>query len=196
VQLHDSHTTQPLYKGADLLQSPKIIYESEKLDPDSMKKIILEELDSMRHVLMFGDRTLGNSNINVDWSLIHPDIIKISKKLFEDGHHAHSVESAFKEVNSKIKDFCKQKTGEELDGVVLMRNVFSPTESPLIALDDDLTTKSGKDVQEGYAHIFAGSMQGIRNPPAHANLKISGEKAIHLLFLASLLMFMIDDKLK
>lgn len=118
----------------------------------------------------------------------------MSKKKYQDGHYADSVESAFKEVNTRIKDFYKKKSGQELDGVELMRNVFS-LKCPLIALDD-LTTQSGKNVQEGYSHIFAGSMQAIRNPSAHANLVISDEKAIHLLFLASLLMFMIEGKLK
>lgn len=172
----------------------KIIYESEKLEPDKMGKKLLDELNSMRKVLMFENRTPATSIINVEWPLIHTDIIKVSKEKFEHGHYADSVESAFKEVNTRIKDYCKKKTGQELDGVDLMRNVFS-SKSPLIILDD-LTTQSGKNVQDGYGHIFAGSMQGIRNPSAHANLEISDEKAIHLLFLASLLMFTIDDKLK
>jgi hypothetical protein len=38
-------------------------------------------------------------------------------------------------------------------------------------------------------------MQGIRNPSAHANRKILDEKAAHLIYLASLLMFLIEVKL-
>lgn len=172
----------------------KLIYESNRLVPDRMGKIINEELNSMRKVLVFGDSTLVSSIYNVEWSLVHTDILRVSKEKFEHGHYADSVESAFKEVNTRIKDFYRNKTGQELDGVQLMRKVFFPPDNPLIVLDD-LTTESGKNVQEGFGHIFAGSMQGIRNPSAHANLEISSEKAMHLLFLASLLMFMIDDKL-
>ena len=36
-------------------------------------------------------------------------------------------------------------------------------------------------------------MTGIRNPNAHENLSINEKSAIHLIFLASLLMFKIDD---
>ena len=36
--------------------------------------------------------------------------------------------------------------------------------------------------------IFAGAMTGIRNPKAHMNIEIGRERAIHFLFLASLLM--------
>ncbi len=159
------------------------------------KDIILQELNTMKMVLLFKEpiKSFINSSV-IDWKLLHPHIIKVSRKKYQDGHYADSVESAFKEVNSRIKNFYKKETGQELDGVELMRTTLS-LKCPLIVLDD-LTTLSGRNVQEGYGHIFAGSMQAIRNPSAHANLEMSDEKAIHLLFLASLLMFMIEDKLK
>jgi hypothetical protein len=37
---------------------------------------------------------------------------------------------------------------------------------------------------------------GIRNPKAHANITITPERAIHFLFLASLLLFKIDERSK
>ena len=40
--------------------------------------------------------------------------------------------------------------------------------------------------------VFAGAMQGIRNPTAHGNLDLPKEEATHLLFLASLLMHRLD----
>jgi len=36
-------------------------------------------------------------------------------------------------------------------------------------------------------------MTGIRNPKAHANVEIRHERAVHFLFLASLLMFKLDE---
>ncbi|MBA7577516.1 hypothetical protein ES708_19369 [subsurface metagenome] len=42
--------------------------------------------------------------------------------------------------------------------------------------------------------IFSGAMTGIRNPKAHENITIDSQRAIHFLFLASLLMFKIDEK--
>ena len=85
----------------------------------------------------------------------------------------------------------KDKTGEELDGANLMNKAFS-LEKPMIVLDD-LSTETGKNIQKGYIQIFAGAMTGIRNPKAHENIKISKEKAIHFIFLASLLMYKLDE---
>ncbi len=41
--------------------------------------------------------------------------------------------------------------------------------------------------------LFSGSMIGIRNPKAHANISITKERAIHFIFLASLLMYKLDE---
>ncbi len=41
--------------------------------------------------------------------------------------------------------------------------------------------------------IFAGTITGIRNPKAHDNIVIDEKRAIHLLYLASLLMYKLDE---
>ncbi|MCJ7445497.1 MAG: TIGR02391 family protein [Methanotrichaceae archaeon] len=123
--------------------------------------------------------------------MIHEEIVKVSKDKFDDKHYADSVESAFKEINAKIKKIFTTITGTEADGADLMWKAFND-KSPVIILDD-LSTESGRNVQMGYQHIFAGSIIGIRNPYAHANIKLEKEKAMHLLVLASHLMQMIDS---
>ncbi|PKL70665.1 MAG: TIGR02391 family protein [Methanomicrobiales archaeon HGW-Methanomicrobiales-1] len=125
------------------------------------------------------------------WTLIHKDIQRVSQKKFIDGHYSDAVESAFKEVNTRVKKIVRDKTSQEFDGVDLMNRAFS-LGKPIIVLDD-LSTDSGKDIQKGYLQIYSGSILGIRNPKAHANLTTSKENAIHFLFLASLLMIKIDD---
>lgn len=125
------------------------------------------------------------------WALVHPDIQRVSKQKFIDGHFADAVESALKEVNTRVKKIVKDKTGRELDGARLMEFALSP-DSPLIVLDD-LSTESGRSTQKGYHKIFPGAMTGIRNQKAHENVDTSKEKAIHFIFLASLLMIKIDD---
>ncbi|MFA4875870.1 MAG: TIGR02391 family protein [Methanoregula sp.] len=125
------------------------------------------------------------------WSLIHQDVQRVSKKKFIDEHYSDAVESAFKEVNTRVKKIVKDKTGQEYDGASLMQHAFSLGD-PIIILDD-LSTESGKDIQKGYLQIYSGSILGVRNPKAHANLTTSKENAIHFLFLASLLMIKIDD---
>lgn len=125
------------------------------------------------------------------WQLLHGSVQRVAETRFDSGHFADAVEAALKEVNNRVKMFVKDKTGEELDGAPLMNRAFSP-KSPVIVLDD-LTTESGKNIQFGYMQIFAGSMTGIRNPKAHANIRISPERALQFLTLASLLMEKLDE---
>ena len=126
------------------------------------------------------------------WDLLHPKIVEVSKSRFETNHFADSVEAALKEINNIVKVIVKQKYGQEYDGADLMNRAFS-LQNPIIVLDD-LSTDTGKDIQKGYLQIFSGAMTGIRNPKAHENIKIDSQRAIHFLFLASLLMFKIDEK--
>jgi len=129
--------------------------------------------------------------LNSFWNILHPEIVKPSKSRFEANHLADSVEATFKEVNNTVKLIVKDKTGKEFDGADLMNRAFS-LHNPIIILGD-LSTKTGKDIQKGYMQIFSGAMTGIRNPKAHANIIIDKPRAIHFLFLASLLMFKIDE---
>jgi len=126
------------------------------------------------------------------WRLIHPTIACVSRSRFETKHYADSIEAALKEINSCVKNIYKTETGKELDGAQLMHKAF-PVRNPVIKFNQ-LSTESEQNIQEGYMHIFAGTMIGIRNPKAHGNLSIDRTRAIHLLFLSSLLMYKLDDK--
>jgi uncharacterized protein (TIGR02391 family) len=128
------------------------------------------------------------------WSLLHPSVVATARTRFEAGHYADSVEAALKELNTRVKELVRKKTGNEFDGAPLMQKAFSPNPPVLITLDD-LSTESGRNIQQGYMQIFAGAMIGIRNPKAHANLSITKERAIHFLFLASLLFNTLDERL-
>jgi uncharacterized protein (TIGR02391 family) len=131
--------------------------------------------------------------VPVFWDDIHPSISRVARPRYESGHFADSVEAAFKEINTVVKDHVKRKTGEELDGAPLMQKAFTPNH-PLIVLDD-LSTESGRKIQEGFMQIYAGSMIGIRNPKAHANVVIDDKRARHFLYLASLLVYRLDERL-
>lgn len=115
----------------------------------------------------------------------------MAKSRFEHGYYADSVESALKDVNNRVKKHNKAQTGQELDGADLMHQAFSP-KKPIIVLDD-IMTDTGRSIQLGYMEIFAGSMTGVRNPKAHANIVIDRQRAVHFLFLASLLMYKLDE---
>lgn len=126
------------------------------------------------------------------WGLVHPTVAELAKPRFEAGHYADSVEAVFKELNSRIKLLYKESTGEELDGVPLMRKALTPS-NPIILLDD-LSTESGRNIQQGYMDMFAGAMAGIRNPKAHENIIITAERAAHHLVLASLLFSRLEER--
>lgn len=142
---------------------------------------------------------MSNNDIDLDspdslWANIHPDITKVSKQLFNDEHYAQAVFSAFIEVNFRVKNIVKSKIGEELDGKDLMFKAFNLGD-PIIQLSN-CSTKTEKNIQEGYGHLFAGAIQAIRNPKAHENIKIDENRAIHFLYLASLLIHKIDESIK
>jgi uncharacterized protein (TIGR02391 family) len=135
-----------------------------------------------------------SSNQNDFWSELHPAIVATARTRFEAQLYADAVEASLKEINLIVKRLVSSKTSQEYDGADLMNRAFSPS-NPVVHLAD-LTTQSGQDEQKGYMLIFSGTMTGVRNPKAHANLSIDRERAIHLLFLASLLMFKIDERLE
>jgi uncharacterized protein (TIGR02391 family) len=110
------------------------------------------------------------------WLLLHPRVVELAKPRFESGHYADAVESAFKELNAMVKELYIKSGGDELDGVSLMRKAFTPGK-PAIRLDD-LSTETGRNIQQGYMDLFAGSMSGIRNPKAHGNLNITPERDV------------------
>jgi uncharacterized protein (TIGR02391 family) len=126
------------------------------------------------------------------WALLHPRVVEIAQPRFEAGHYADAVEAVFKQLNAVVKAHFREATGEELDGVPLMRRAFALSK-PVLVLDD-LTTESGRNIQQGYLDIFAGSMAGIRNPKAHENVVISADRAAHYLTLASLLFSKLDER--
>lgn len=125
------------------------------------------------------------------WEVLHPGISDVARERFESGHYADAVEAALKEVNQAVKAVVKERTGQEYDGANLMNRAFSPN-NPVLTLAD-LSTQSGRDEQLGYMQLFAGAMTGIRNPKAHANIQIDDIRAVHHLFVASLLRFKMDE---
>lgn len=126
------------------------------------------------------------------WPLLHPKVQTSAKARFEAGHYADAVESALKDLNTTVKEILKKKTGQELDGAALMNKAFSPNAAVIVL--DDLSTETGRNIQQGYMQIFAGAMIGVRNPKAHGNITISPERAVHFLFLASLLFAKLDER--
>ena len=138
---------------------------------------------------------IDNANTSDEWlwHFIHPRVSALARPRFEAGFYADSVESVFKELNDTIKRLVIEKNGIELDGAKLMTTAFS-VQNPIIKLNE-LITESDKNTQQGYMQILAGSMTGIRNPQAHENLYPDSRITLHLITLASLLMYKLDERI-
>ena len=166
--------------------SRNLVYKSTQHLIRQEADIILIQLEILKR------KMLSRENMSL-WPYIHPRIERVVRDKFNHGFYADAVESAFKEVNHRVKQIYANQRGEEKDGQDLMRSTFSPKD-PVLTFEA-LVSTSAKNVQEGYMQIFAGAMQGIRNPKAHENQTISEASAVKRLVLASLLMDKIDEAL-
>lgn len=126
-----------------------------------------------------------------NWAQLHPAVRQVAEGRYMAGHYADAVEAAMKSVNRRVKDLFIAAGRTEKDGTELMFAAFGGT-APAITLAD-LAQDSGRNIQQGYTHIFAGAMQGVRNPKAHDNIALDPRRTLHLLFLASLLMEKLDE---
>ena len=160
----------------------------------------LEVMEQVRGYILPEVRRLM-SKTNIDdaaaptdwfWQFVHPRIAALARKRFDAGFFGDAVETSYKEVNEVMRRIVKDATGKELDGAGLMTTALSPA-GPIVTLNA-LQSESDRSEQQGYMQIFAGSMTGIRNPKAHGNLNPDSRKALHLIGLASLLMYKIDER--
>ena len=120
---------------------------------------------------------------------IHPEIGKISIRLFDDGHYSQATFEAFKYLDIQVKKASKINDS----GYKLMMAAFSEN-NPKIKLNN-MSSSSEIDEQMGYKHIFAGAMSAIRNPRGHdINIDPIGRCLDHLSF-ASVLLRRLDERI-
>lgn len=176
------------FEGTDewKIISDNLVYKSSQYMVRPEADTILVQLHSLK------EKILAKQNEGF-WSYLHPMIRNVSGDKLAQGFYADAVESAMKEINTRVKKIYMHYRHEEHDGQDLMRKTFSLS-NPLLVFEG-VDTTSGKNVQDGYMQIFAGAIQGIRNPKAHENTDISREDAIKRLIFASLLMDKIDEAL-
>lgn len=167
--------------------SDNLLYCSSQTMSRQKADIIAVQLEKLKR------RVLIQEN-EAFWEYMHPKIKNLIFDKFIGKHYADCVETAFKEINSRLKKIYKKQKGEEKDGSALMTAIFSAT-NPVLCFED-MGSQSGRNVQIGYMKIFEGAMLGIRNPKAHENMSINKDAAIKRLILASLLMDKIDEAVK
>ena len=153
--------------------------------------VLIEELIKYPASILDPNAMPSADAFEFHFKVLHPEVIRVSKTKFIDGHYSDSVEAAFKEFNACIKAIHKEKTNNELDGKDLMLQSFG--EKGSIIVGD--TSMTGRSIQEGYRFISAGAMAGIRNPHAHGNVDLSPERAMHFLYVASLLFHKLGERI-
>ena len=115
---------------------------------------------------------------------IHPEIGRVSQKLFDNGHYAQATFEAFKYLEKMVSKVSglKKESGQKL-----MMAAFDEN-NPKISLTA-LVTVSDKDEQAGFRFMFAGAASGIRNPRGHdVNLPDTIDLCLDHLSVASVLM--------
>ncbi len=136
------------------------------------------------------------------WTELNPKIVELCRQHYENEFYADCILTALREINTRLKRFVLQETGNEYDGVNLMRKAFgfnydrdsrSINRMPVVLLVDNLESETSRNLQDGYMNIFVGSFIALRNTKAHENMNPSQNRTIHMLFLCSLLMYKLDE---
>jgi uncharacterized protein (TIGR02391 family) len=119
---------------------------------------------------------------------IHPEIGRVSLKLFDNGHYSQATFEAFKYLDLQVKKLSKVNDS----GFKLMMAALSEV-NPKIKLTP-LSTQSEVDEQLGYKHVFAGAMAAIRNPRGHEINIDPIDRSLDHLSLASVLLRRLEDR--
>ncbi|MFA6285217.1 MAG: TIGR02391 family protein [Parcubacteria group bacterium] len=136
------------------------------------KEILLEK----KNTKLFNERKL------------HSSVVFASKRLFANKHFSQSILEACKLLNKRVQEL----SGSTRDGKALMLDVFS-VNNPKLKFNK-LAGQSEKDEQEGFMHLFAGLMHGIRNPKGHEIINLKDPyRALEYLGFISLLFRKLDE---
>jgi uncharacterized protein (TIGR02391 family) len=119
---------------------------------------------------------------------LHPDLPAVVRSLFDNGHYAQATLEAFKFLDEEVQ---RISSSSEY-GTGLMMRVFGGN-SPTLKLNTGLSM-SDQNEQEGYKFLFAGAMQGIRNPRGHrSGIVDDPDICLDHLSLASMLLRRLDE---
>lgn len=131
----------------------------------------------------------------IDYDL-HRRVKEVVGTKYQSDHYAEAVESAFKEVIKRVKDFVNTNTGKRFDGAKAMGRAFDfEKQQPLIKFNN-LESDEEKDEQRGISFLFKGVVF-IRNRKAHENITLDNpHRAREYLAIASLLMRLLDEHAK
>jgi|SRR3989344_690084 len=119
---------------------------------------------------------------------LHPSVIFVGKALFSNRHYSQAIFEVCKLLNKRVQKL----SNSDLDGKTLMLNVFS-VNNPKLRFNN-IGSRSERDEQEGFMHLFAGLMHGIRNPKGHEIINLKDPyRALEYLGFISLLFRKLDE---
>ena len=132
-------------------------------------------------------------NIRI-WNDIHPDIVRVSKSLYCDGHFGAAADKAIIEIETKMRELFKKYKPKAL----------APTGSDnlidALLSDNGLhkfcntTEKSGQNYRNGIYKLFKGAFLAYRHPSAHENLPCTQQEAFERIVLASQMMYVLTGR--
>ena len=112
----------------------------------------------------------------------------LGKELFSNKHYSQAIFEVCKLLNKRVQEL----SGSDLDGKKLMLDVFS-VNNPKLKFNN-VINQSEKDEQEGFMHLFAGLMHGVRNPKGHEIINLKDPyRALEYLGFISLLFRKLDE---
>jgi len=127
-----------------------------------------------------------------DRLIVHPEIRRVSEHGFKSRNYRNAIFDSYVQLEEMVKkktNYPKSR-GRELIGVALMHNIFD-VNNPLL-LWSSLKTQAERDELEGFKHIFAGAIQGIKNPLSHSVDNQDPWRALNQIILANYLAFIVD----
>lgn len=140
-----------------------------------LKRQINLDLDKINRVNFYQD----------DKSLLflHENVIKVSSKLFIDGHYRQAVLDASIGLVNRVKE---KSQCYKFDNTPLVQHVFSPNK-PI------LTVSENKDIQLGIMWLFSGVTMAFRNVDSHTlDSRFTRDECLELLHLISYLHRILD----
>lgn len=174
------------------LISKNLIYTTKEYLSNEEANNLLRAVEGLKRKELKNQRLSREDKIFLN--SLHDKVLTVVEQPYLTNQYATAIENAFKEIDHRLIKLYKKHKGVDDNGVSLMRLIFNPeNEDKRLLTFENLDSKSGKNVQDGYMQIFAGAMQGIRNPKAHENMTATKESARDRIILASLLMKKIDE---
>ncbi|MCB2085245.1 MAG: TIGR02391 family protein [Sphingomonadaceae bacterium] len=149
---------------------------------------LFERIARMSGELAYGADEQCDSSHPFDERNIHPDISKVSVKLFNNGHYSQATFEAFKFLDLQVKKI----SGIKDSGYKLMMAAFAES-NPKIRLTT-LSNQSEIDEQVGFKFIFAGAMSAIRNPRGHDITTDPIDRCLNHLSVASVLLRRLEER--